>query len=338
MALCASSPTPYSYGNGCSTGSSFSSSSVQCLVHSISCSLQQVGRTSTACVAYFPDQRKSCFFVGDAKLISCNTVQSLSRIQMNSENFSNNRHDAQQYVETYVVDAVRMVPSRNSLYMMMADGSEVEVAHVNPTAGRLLYQASTPTIFLRVAENSSLMLPIVVGDLAVALLMKAIREEHGARPNYYELMGNMLQALEHKVKLVKITQRVVDTYYAQIFIEKEGGESSQTLISIDARPSDAINLAVRCKVPIFVSRSIIMNDAVRLVTDRTSFDGRELLTHDVDITLDRPQTNLDIVSEEITLMMAMLSAAEEERYADAAKFRDDLASLRRKSRKHLNKH
>eukprot|EP00270_Netrium_digitus_P018387 TRINITY_DN697_c0_g1_i1.p1 TRINITY_DN697_c0_g1~~TRINITY_DN697_c0_g1_i1.p1 ORF type:complete len:325 (-),score=33.97 TRINITY_DN697_c0_g1_i1:97-1071(-) len=256
---------------------------------------------------------------------------------MNSENFSNNRHDAQQYVETYVVDAVRMVPSRNSLYMMMADGSEVEVAHVNPTAGRLLYQASTPTIFLRVAENSSLMLPIVVGDLAVALLMKAIREEHGARPNYYELMGNMLQALEHKVKLVKITQRVVDTYYAQIFIEKEGGESSQTLISIDARPSDAINLAVRCKVPIFVSRSIIMNDAVRLVTDRTSFDGRELLTHDVDITLDRPQTNLDIVSEEITLMMAMLSAAEEERYADAAKFRDDLASLRRKSRKHLNK-
>lgn len=57
-----------------------------------------------------------------------------------------------------------MVPAREHLYMTMADGSEVEVEHVNPSAGRLLYLNSMPTIFLRMADSTNLLLPIVVGE------------------------------------------------------------------------------------------------------------------------------------------------------------------------------
>ena len=56
-----------------------------------------------------------------------------------------------------------MSPAKNQLFMSMSDGSEVEVLHVNPSAGRLLYHSSTPTIFLRMVSNHELMLPIVVG-------------------------------------------------------------------------------------------------------------------------------------------------------------------------------
>lgn len=62
-----------------------------------------------------------------------------------------------------VFPAVRMVPAKDQLYMAMADGSEVQVEHVNPTAGRLLYLNSMPTIFLRMADSTNLLLPIVVG-------------------------------------------------------------------------------------------------------------------------------------------------------------------------------
>jgi hypothetical protein len=58
-----------------------------------------------------------------------------------------------------------MVPSHGQLFMTLNDGREVEVMHVNPSKGHLLYKGSTPTIFLKMANDSDLMLPIVVGKL-----------------------------------------------------------------------------------------------------------------------------------------------------------------------------
>ena len=52
--------------------------------------------------------------------------------------------------------------------MAMSNGAEVEVEHVNPTAGRLLYPTATPTIFLKMADSSDLLLPIVVGKWSVS--------------------------------------------------------------------------------------------------------------------------------------------------------------------------
>lgn len=68
-----------------------------------------------------------------------------------------------------MLSAVKMVPSHGQLFMTLNDGREVEVSHVNPSKGHLLYKGSTPTIFLKMAADSDLMLPIVVGEFFTTL-------------------------------------------------------------------------------------------------------------------------------------------------------------------------
>lgn len=250
-------------------------------------------------------------------------------------NDGRNDFEREEYIEAHVIEAVRMVPSREHLYMTMADGSEVEVEHVNPSAGKLLYLNSMPTIFLRMADSTNLLLPIVVGDLAIGFLMKAFKQDGAARPNYYELMKDLADSLQSEIKHVKITQRVGDTYYARIYLAKPG---SSNLVSVDARPSDAVNLAVRAQVPIFVSKAIVHNDAVRVVYDPAKHGPAQPRKIVAQSHLDRGSSGPDDVMEEIVLIKKMQDAAAEERYADAAALRDQLNAFRmRGGRTQLNR-
>jgi bifunctional DNase/RNase len=234
-----------------------------------------------------------------------------------------------EYVETQVMDAVSMVPFHGKLLMTLGNGKEMEVDHINPAKGRLLYKSSTPTIFLKVTDGSNLMLPIVVGEAAVSMLMRALHDdEHAGRPNYYVLMRDMVESLHYEPRMVRITDRVVDTYYARIYVGKPGEEE---LVSVDARPSDAINLAVRCKIPIYVNSSIIKADAVRPVTEVE-------LTRRVELSMPRKRSPFlgesyssyepDVFQDEMAMVVQMLVAAQQERYADACRWRDELARLR----------
>jgi len=266
-------------------------------------------------------------------------IRADTRTRMAMDGSSEPLGEEDDYVEAQVLDAVRMVPSGNQLFMTMANGREVEVIHVNPTAGRLLYHSGTPTIFLRMAHDKELLLPIVVGEVAVGLLMKAVREEHGqqSRPNHYELMQQLVKVMQFEVRDVRVTQRVVDTYYARIFLAKPG---SNEMVSVDARPSDAINLAVRCKVPILVSRSIVVNDAVRLAADPAQFGGRSVRARNAisDPAMDRALEGPDSTAEEMALVAQLMAAVEREEYATAANIRDMLANFRQSTKRQLNKH
>jgi len=234
-----------------------------------------------------------------------------------------------EYLEAMVMDAVSMVPFHGKLLMTLGNGKEMEVDHINPAKGRLLYKSSTPTIFLKVTDGSNLMLPIVVGEAAVNMLMRALHDdEHIGRPNYYVLMRDMVETLHYEPRMVRITDRVVDTYYARIYVGKPGEDE---LVSVDARPSDAINLAVRCKIPIYVNSNIIKADAVRPVTEVE-------LTRRVELSLPRKRSPFlgesfssyepDVFQDEMAMVVCMLVAAQQERYADAIRWRDELARLR----------
>lgn len=97
--------------------------------------------------------------------------------------------------------------------------------------------------------------------------------------------------------------------------------------SVDARPSDAVNLAVRCKVPIYVHKDIVSTDAVRPVVvppQETEVATNGSIAHNMDV----PKGGRDLVAEELTLVKNMLLAVVEERYFDAARWRDELKSFR----------
>lgn len=229
------------------------------------------------------------------------------------------------YLEAQVVEAVSLLPSQGHLFMTMANGGEVEVCHLNPPKGKILYRTRNPTIFLKILPEAELLLPIIVGDVAVGMLMKALHnEEATARPNQYHLLKNIVGSLNFEVRMVRVTERVADTYFSRIFIGRPG---EKEMLSVDARPSDAINLAVRCKVPIYVNEDIVYADAVKPVHTTTQ-RAAGISNRNRSSALDLPENGPDPVAEEMTLMRNMLVAVVEERYKDAARWRDELNHLR----------
>ncbi|PKI74436.1 hypothetical protein CRG98_005200 [Punica granatum] len=123
--------------------------------------------------------------------------------------------------------------------------------------------------------------------------------------------------------MVRITERVVNTYFARLYFSKPG---ETELFSVDARPSDAINVAYRCQVPVYVNKQIVLTDAIRIGygADR-SRDARPVY----DVSLDSAAEGPDILVEELDLVKSMNLAIKEERYIDAAMWRDKLRKLRK---------
>ncbi|KAH7306719.1 hypothetical protein KP509_22G026600 [Ceratopteris richardii] len=228
------------------------------------------------------------------------------------------------YLEATVVDAVSLFPSQGHLFMSMLYGGEVQVDHVNPTRRPLLFSSPNPSIFLKILSETDLYLPMLVRDSAIDMLMSALHgNEKTARPNQYQIMRDLVQNLEFEVRMVRITDRVNGTYIARIFIGKPGHAEMR---SIDARPSDAVNLAVRCKVPIYVHKDIVASDAVKpVVAPLLEVSASSSST---DVNLDIPDGE-DYLSEEITLAKNMVLAIEEERYSDAAHWRDELKKFQK---------
>jgi bifunctional DNase/RNase len=72
------------------------------------------------------------------------------------------------------------------------------------------------------------------------------------RPLTYDLFKNTIQALGGTVKHVAIVNMVNNAYIAEIVIEQNGKE-----IVIDARPSDAVNLALRFNAPIYINEEVV---------------------------------------------------------------------------------
>ncbi|KAJ0534412.1 putative bifunctional nuclease domain-containing protein [Helianthus annuus] len=192
-----------------------------------------------------------------------------------------------------------------------------------PTIGpELLSQFRSPTIFLKISCDcdGDYLLPIIVGEYAVEKLISSSLEDEGT-PNHFQLVRNIVGKLGYEVKLVQITERVGNIYMANIRFHKPGKED----IRVDARPSDAINVAKRCRAPIYVSKQIVLADAIKIVYKTGKLPGRKP-TYDVylDSAIDGP----DELSEELDLVTKMNLAVKEERYSDAAMWRDKLLDLR----------
>jgi hypothetical protein len=68
----------------------------------------------------------------------------------------------------------------------------------------------------------------------------------------HDLIRNLLFGLETGVKKVVVSDLKEDTYYAVIWLEREG-----KLISVDARPSDALAIALRLDCPIYVEETVL---------------------------------------------------------------------------------
>jgi bifunctional DNase/RNase len=126
-----------------------------------------------------------------------------------------------------------------------------------------------PIVVLRDREGGR-MLPIWVGVFeanAIALQMENVQTP---RPMTHDLLKNILEDLSARVERVVVCNLRDNTFYALIHLNSSRGN-----LAIDARPSDAIALALRTQSPIYVEESVI-HDARSVDASKDSVDVNRL--------------------------------------------------------------
>ena len=108
-----------------------------------------------------------------------------------------------------------------------------------------------PIIILKDFEEK-MALPIWIGLIEASAIATELEKIQLARPMTHDLLRNILGELDVKVTKVEVNDLADNTFYAKIFLKKDDEE-----LVMDARPSDAIALALRTSSPIFVDRRVM---------------------------------------------------------------------------------
>lgn len=111
-------------------------------------------------------------------------------------------------------------------------------------------------------------LPIWIGVYEAEAITIALQEVEVARPLTHDLLKNIFLALNARIVRVEVSSLRDDTFFGNIIVEVNGQS-----INVDARPSDALNLAVRAHVPILVARSVMDGAGITPEEDLQETEG-----------------------------------------------------------------
>jgi bifunctional DNase/RNase len=153
-------------------------------------------------------------------------------------------------------------------------------------------------------------LPIVVGSTEAQAIALQLEKISPPRPLTHDLMKNILESIRIPVTRIIVNDLRENTYYAAICVKTNG-----SVKEIDARPSDAIALALRMQAPIFVEENVMQRAAVLDQLPEHHFDEEDFL---------RPSNDIDLLED---LNIKLQKAVREERFEDAAKIRDEIIDL-----------
>ncbi|HEV2021876.1 MAG TPA: bifunctional nuclease family protein [Terriglobales bacterium] len=122
-----------------------------------------------------------------------------------------------------------------------------------------------PIVILKDVSGDAV-LPIWVGIYEANAIALEIEKVTTPRPMTHDLIKNLLVGLDTQVHKVVVSDLREDTFFAVIWLEREG-----RVISVDSRPSDALALALRLDCPIFVEDTVLKSSKLASsVTDKVS--------------------------------------------------------------------
>lgn len=119
--------------------------------------------------------------------------------------------------------------------------------------------------------NAEQYLPIWIGPYEAEAIAIRLQNREVARPLTHDLLNNVIAKLGGKVSHIAVTDLHDDTFYSRITVNLDGRQ-----VEIDARPSDAIALAVRANVPIYVEEDVMAQAGIVPETDITEETDKEL--------------------------------------------------------------
>lgn len=114
---------------------------------------------------------------------------------------------------------------------------------------------NAPLVVLRESAGERA-LPIWIGPAEAMAISMALEGLSSERPLTHDLIASLLGGLQVATERIVITQLVNNTFYARIFLR-----TGQQHLSIDARPSDSIAIALRVRAPIFVAENVMRGQA-----------------------------------------------------------------------------
>jgi len=113
-------------------------------------------------------------------------------------------------------------------------------------------------------------LAIWIGVYEAEHLTIALQDVEVSRPLTYDLFTNVIESLNAEVSHIEVVSLRDETFYGNVVLNVNG-----SVINIDSRPSDAMNLAVRSDVPILVSREVMDSAGIVPDDDEVSIDDME---------------------------------------------------------------
>jgi bifunctional DNase/RNase len=100
------------------------------------------------------------------------------------------------------------------------------------------------------------LLPIWIGQPEAESIVRHMHSVKNARPLTHDLVRNLILGMGAQLRRVQITRVEKSTYYAELHIQR-----GDTLVHIDARPSDSIAIALRLAAPIFAAEELLVEPA-----------------------------------------------------------------------------
>jgi uncharacterized protein len=118
-------------------------------------------------------------------------------------------------------------------------------------------------VLLRERDEPHRILPIVVGGLEAAAIVLGVTDTATPRPLTHDLLAALVEHFGARLDRVEVTELDGSTFHADLVLDEAGGAASR----VDARPSDAIALAIRAHAPLFVSEDVLDVAAAELLDE-----------------------------------------------------------------------
>src|SRR5574344_591379 len=124
-------------------------------------------------------------------------------------------------------------------------------------------RTGTPIVVLNDLNNKKA-LPIWIGSAEASSIIRKIENIPSTRPMTHDLFIDIFEQCSQKLKHIQINDVDEQTYFATLVIENMNGEE----IYIDARPSDAIAIAIRADVPIYVAADVVKEGGININSEK----------------------------------------------------------------------
>jgi bifunctional DNase/RNase len=121
------------------------------------------------------------------------------------------------------------------------------------TIGTVLFdQSKGAAVVTLVEEQGERVLPIFIGIWEGMAIFREINRTPSPRPVLHDLLYNLLQGFQARLEKVVVDAVHESTYFAQLYVTRQ----DHTMIA-DARPSDALALALKFQAPIYVAEAVL---------------------------------------------------------------------------------